>query len=199
MDLRIHGAEATEEEREAVDGVLGPPLTGWVGGARAEEGDRTAHGGHDARDQRQLLLPTLHAVQERIGWISPGALNYVCLRLTIPPAEAYGVASFYALFALEPRAPTVVHVCNDIGCTCRGADQLMSELEQRVGPSGEHPDNGRAIWLESPCLGLCERAPAVMVTHSGEDAYEHVIAPAGADAVIEALGGAAASPPPLPD
>src|SRR6478609_5850792 len=104
MDLRIHGAEATEEERAAVDGMLGPPLTGWVGGARAEEGE-----------------PTLHAVQERIGWISPGALNYVCLRLTIPPAEAYGVASFYALFALEPRAPTVVHVCNDIGCTCRGA------------------------------------------------------------------------------
>jgi NADH-quinone oxidoreductase subunit F len=199
MDLRIHGAEATEEERAAVDGMLGPPLTGWVGGARAEEGERTAHGGHDAREQRHLLLPTLHAVQERIGWISPGALNYVCLRLTIPPAEAYGVASFYALFALEPRAPTVVHVCNDIGCTCRGAGELMRELEERVGPPGEHPDNGRAIWLESPCLGLCERAPAVMVTHSGEDAYEHVIAPAGADALLEALGGAAAAPAPPPD
>ena len=174
MDLRIHGAEATEEERAAVDGMLGPPLTGWVGGARAEEGERTSHGGHDAREQRHLLLPALHAVQERIGWISPGALNYVCLRLTVPPAEAYGVASFYALFALEPRAPTVVHVCNDIGCTCRGAGELMRELEERVGPPGEHPDNGRAIWLESPCLGLCERAPAVMVTHAGEDAREHV-------------------------
>jgi NADH-quinone oxidoreductase subunit F len=199
MDLRIHGAEATEEERSAVDGVLGPPLSGWVGGVRAEDGERTAHGGHDAREQRHLLLPTLHAVQERIGWISPGALNYVCLRLTIPPAEAYGVASFYALFALEPRAPTVVHVCNDIGCMCRGADELMRDLEERIGPPGEHPDNGRAIWLESPCLGLCERAPAVMVTHSGEDASEHVIAPAGAGQVIDALGGAAAPPAPPPD
>ena len=62
----------------------------------------------------------LHEVQSRIGWISPGALGYVCRRLTIPPAEAYGVASFYALFALEPRAPLVTHVCTDIACmmTC---------------------------------------------------------------------------------
>src|SRR6478735_2064411 len=159
MDLRIHGAEATEEEREAVDGMLGPPLTGWVGGARAEEGERTSHGGHDAREQRHLLLPTLHAVQERIGWISPGALNYVCLRLTIPPAEAYGVASFYALFALEPRAPTVVHVCNDIGCTCRGASGHGHALGR--GRLRARHRGGRRRWrARGPRRGRRSAGPA---------------------------------------
>ena len=38
------------------------------------------------------------------GWISPGALNYIARRLTVPPADVYGVATFYALFSLEPRA-----------------------------------------------------------------------------------------------
>ena len=51
-----------------------------------------------------------------MGWISPGGLRYVCERLTVPPAEAYGVASFYAMFSAEPRPTTVVHVCDDIAC-----------------------------------------------------------------------------------
>ena len=60
--------------------VLGPPASGWDGGARrrgAVDG-HTARGGHEARARRHLLLPALHALQERIGWISPGGLNYLC-------------------------------------------------------------------------------------------------------------------------
>ena len=53
------------------------------------------------------LLPALHALNDRVGWISEGALNYVCRRLTVPPAEAYGVATFYAMFSLERRAENV--------------------------------------------------------------------------------------------
>src|SRR6185312_2940450 len=46
-----------------------------------------------------------------------------------------------------------------------------------------------AIWLESPCLGLCERAPAVLVTEAGEDPSERSVAPAGAEDVAAALAG----------
>jgi NADH-quinone oxidoreductase subunit F len=189
VDLRIQDQTATAVEREAVDAVLGPPESGWVGAARTTTDGHFAVGGHAARSERHLLLPVLHAVQARAGWISPGALGYVCRRLTIPPAEAYGVASFYALFAMEPRPPVVAHVCTDIGCMCRGSDELVAELQRTVGPAGEHPGNGHAIWLESPCLGLCERAPAVLVTEAGEDPSERSIAPASADDVAAALAG----------
>src|SRR5712691_723682 len=172
MDLRLADAPPTTAEREAVDGVLGAPGSSWEGGARGEDG-HAARGGHAARARRHLLLPVLHEVQSRVGWISQGALSYVCRRLTIPPAEAYGVASFYALFALEPRPPLVTHVCTDIACMCRGGDELVRELERTVGPAGEHPGNGTSIWLESPCLGMCERAPAVLVTTAGEHPSEH--------------------------
>src|SRR6478752_230932 len=188
MDLRLTAGEPSAAERDAVDAVLGPPGSSWVGGDRGEDA-QVARGGHAARSQRHLLLPVLHEVQGTIGWISPQALGYICRRLTIPPAEAYGVASFYALFALEPRPPVVAHVCTDIACMCRGSNELVAELERTVGPAGEHPGNGHAIWLESPCLGLCERAPAVLVTEAGEEPSERSIAPATAEDVATTLAG----------
>ena len=129
-------AGPTAEERAAIDELLGPPETGWEGGERdAASETRVARGGRAARDRRPLLLPALHALQSRVGWISQGGLNYVCQRLTVPPAEAYGVATFYAMFSVEPRPATVVHVCDDLACRI-GGDALCRELERTVGPPG---------------------------------------------------------------
>ena len=120
----------------------------------------------------------LHAVQSRAGWISPGALNYICQRLTIPPAEAYGVATFYALFSLEPQPPAVAHVCTDVACIAGGAKQLCADLERpdRARGRAARQQRRRArrgpIWLESPCLGMCEMAPVAMVTIAGEEPRE---------------------------
>jgi NADH-quinone oxidoreductase subunit F len=165
MDLHVIGPLASPAERAAVDAVLGPPESGWVGGRRnpAVVG-HAARGGHEARARRDLLLPVLHEVQARIGWISQPALNYVSRRLTIPPAEAYGVATFYALFSTKPRPPVVAHVCDDIACRLAGAEELCEELERDVGPAGTAIRHGTTTWLRSPCLGLCDRAPAAMLT-----------------------------------
>src|SRR3954464_14559592 len=123
MDLHVIGPLASPAERAAVDGVLGPPQSGWGAGTRgAPVEGHAARGGHAARSRRDLLIPTLHAVQSRIGWISQPAMNYVCRRLTVPPAEAWGVATFYALFATTPRPPVVAHVCNDLACAVLGAE-----------------------------------------------------------------------------
>ena len=184
MDLRfIADAEPTPSERAALDEVLGPPGSSWEGGARLTGADgNTAAGGHAARAQRHLLLPALWALQERIGWISPGGLNEICRRLTVPPADAYGVASFYALFALEPRPPRVVHVCEDVACRCHGAQELIAQLEERFGPEGELSDDGSATWYRSPCLGQCDRAPAALVSVAGDEPLERAQAPVTATA-----------------
>ena len=165
MDLHVIGTLASPAERAAVDALLGPPESGWRGGQRdARTEGHVARGGHEARSRRDLLIPVLHAIQSRIGWISQPALNYACRRLTVPPAEAYGVASFYALFATTPRPPIVAHVCDDLACALAGAGDVAADLERSVGPAGEPVDGGETTWLRSPCLGLCERAPAMMVT-----------------------------------
>ncbi len=141
MDLNLLEAEPSAAERAAVDAVLGAP---------AERGPRMARAD---RTSRHLLLPALRAAQRRIGYVSEGALGYASRRLSVPPAEAYGVASFYALLALEERPADVTHVCTDLACALKGA---------AVGPD-EHP---------SPCLGLCERAPARYRTVAGEQPVE---------------------------
>jgi NADH-quinone oxidoreductase subunit F len=193
VDLRLLDAQPTDAERAAVDGLLGAPESGWEGGTRDAAVDgrvAVGRGAHGAKARRDLLLPALHAVQEHAGWISPGALNYVCRRLTVPPADAYGVATFYALFSLDWRPPRVVHVCEDVACRCHGADDLIGELELRFGPEGSAGPDASATWFRSPCLGQCDRAPAALVTESGEHPAEQVLAPVGIDAVMGALAGA---------
>jgi NADH-quinone oxidoreductase subunit F len=141
MDLRLLSAEPSDAEREAIDAA--------VGGA-ARDGDRV---GRADRHSRHLLLPALRAAQRRVGYVSEGALGYASRRLDVPPADAYGVASFYALLALEERPADVLHVCDDLSCRLAGAEV----------PEGAHA---------SPCLGLCERAPASLRTIAGESPRE---------------------------
>src|SRR5690348_148010 len=198
MDIVLHDVWPSEAERAAVDAVLGPPGSSSERGIGGEPDQHAAHGGHLARAQRHLLLPVLHAVQAQSGWITPGALNYICERLTIPPADAYGVATFYAMFSLEPQAPAVAHVCTDGACLARGGSELCAELESRLGPAGGHKANGNAIWLESPCLGACERAPAALVTLAGDEPREQSVAPARPEDVLATLAGKEAPTPPPP-
>ena len=186
-----------------MDAVVGPPTSGWSGGQRnpATEG-HAARGGHAARSRRSELLPVLHAIQARIGWISQPAINYVCKRLAVAPAEAYGVATFYALFSTKPRPPVVAHVCDDIACQLAGSDTLCGDLERALGPAGDPVRDGRATWLRSPCLGLCDRAPAAMLTIAGEASRSFALAPvdsAGIVARLENPGGPNASRSPLGD
>lgn len=139
--------------------------------------------------RRHMLLPVLHAIQARMGWITPTALNYACQRLDVPPAEAYGVACFYGLFSVTPRPRRVLHVCDDIACLTRGAEELCHRMEQQLGPPGSPTLNGAATWYRSSCLGLCERAPAALMSVAGEKPCEKVFAPACPDTL-----GAASRP-----
>jgi NADH-quinone oxidoreductase subunit F len=186
VDVRLLDVEPTEPERDAVDAFLGPSLAVWTGTGNGH----AAHGGHDVRSQRHMLLPTLHALHERAGWISPGGLNYVARRLTVPPADVYGVATFYGLFSVEERPARVVHVCDDVACRCAGSEELIAQL----GPEGG--DFGGATWLRSPCLGQCDRAPAALLTEAGEDPVERELTAVDADGLRAILGGATPPPPP---
>ncbi|MBK7578978.1 MAG: NAD(P)H-dependent oxidoreductase subunit E [Myxococcales bacterium] len=158
MDLRALETPPSDAERAVIDALLG------------DEGGPATVPIASARRKRHLLLPALHAVQARVGWISPGALGYVCRRLDVPPAEGFGVASFYALFALAERPPVALHVCDDIACKMAGADDLIHSLTREFGQAGH--TTGESAWHRSPCLGLCEQAPAALYTSAGERPVE---------------------------
>jgi NADH-quinone oxidoreductase subunit F len=197
VDLRLTAkAAATDAERAAVDEVLGLPPSQWEGGARRARDAHVALGGHAARGRRHLLITVLHAVQEAVGWISPGALDYIAERLTVPPAEGYGVASFYALFRTEPTPGAVVHVCDDLACQVAGAEELCAEMTRRFGREGTEAVfpgtglNGTGVtWQRSPCLGKCDRGSAALIQHAGAAVARRDLAPVTPDAVWQALTG----------
>ncbi|MFF7308218.1 NADH-ubiquinone oxidoreductase-F iron-sulfur binding region domain-containing protein [Streptomyces sp. NPDC008137] len=188
MDLHFGDSKPTDEERAAVDDLLGPPESSWEGADRSDADLRWARGGRVARDRRDLLLPGLHALNDRIGWISDGALDYLCRRLTVPPAEAYGVATFYAMFSVKPRPTTVLHVCTDLACAAAGAPELCAGIEERLSlGSGVSVERG-------PCLGLCERAPAALAIRAGDPVRTAVSAPATVERAVLAASAPDSAP-----
>ncbi|MFL1899351.1 NAD(P)H-dependent oxidoreductase subunit E [Streptomyces tauricus] len=188
MDLHFGDSKPTDEERAAIDTLLGPPESSWEGADRSDADLRWARGGRAARERRDLLLPGLHAVHDRIGWISEGALDYLCRRLTVPPAEAYGVATFYAMFSVKPRPATVLHVCTDLACAAAGASELCAGVEARLGL-------GSGVSVErSPCLGLCERAPAALAIKAGDPVRTAVSAPATVERAVLAASSPESAP-----
>lgn len=189
MDLHFNESVATEEERAAVDEVLDDPDIVSQSAQKGENSRSPLEGSASKRRNRHLLLPVLHGVQSRIGWISPGALNYLCFRMGIPPAEAYGVASFYALFSMTEQPPIVAHVCDDIVCKTRGAEALCSRLESIFGQPGTPGETGISLWKRSPCLGLCDQAPAALFQNAGADKNDYSLAPANVEGLLLGLQG----------
>ena len=174
MDLKTTADEATAIEVAAIESILGPPIDGWRTGSRTASDHHVGQGGQRVRDRRHELLAVLHAVNDRVGWISPGAVNEISMRTDIAPAEVFAVASFYALFALHKSDPRQVHVCVD--AACRAAGSTDNAL-----PAGAHA---------SPCLGACERAPVGLVIEAGAPARHALIEHADAATVQSIIDGA---------
>jgi len=182
--------------------VLGSPDSVWSGAdERTASDDHVAYGGfHASQDRRHLLLPTLHGVQDKIGWVSHGAVNYIAQRVPVSPAETFGVATFYDLIATEETPPRVAYVCDDIACKAAGVDRLLDDLSERFGDAGTVAHGG--MWKRSPCLGQCEKGSAAFVQVAGEQNV--VLAPVSAEQVVEVLSVATPASsvvptPPSPD
>ena len=178
MDLHFSSAEPTPEEKAAIDAAT------------------SAIAPEDLRPRRTHLLPTLHAIQNHIGWISEGALNYASRKLEIPPADAFGVASFYGLLSTRPQPPVVAHLCDDLACKLKGADRLCAEFEKLKRPEGTSSDQ-RTTWHRTPCLGMCEHAPAVLIRTAGPNPSDRALASAEVSDIFGALHGMHIAPPQL--
>lgn len=118
---------------------------------------------------RSGLLPALHAAQKIYGWLPQEVATEVAKTLRVPLADVHGVIEFYALFYNEPVGRKFIRVCTDPACALKGADGLLDHLCKHYGvkPGGTTPDLSLTIE-RSPCLGLCELAPAALVNTCAE-------------------------------
>ncbi len=110
------------------------------------------------------LLPLLHAIQDRLGFIPPQAVTRIAKGLNLSKAEVHGVISYYHHFRSLPPGRHVVQICRAEACQACGSEDLVSWAQERLGcrPGETSPDG--AFTLESVyCLGLCATSPAIQV------------------------------------
>ena len=118
---------------------------------------------------REALLPALWDVQGALGSISPEHVQRISHIIRVPEADIYGVIGFYTLFHDEPTGRRIIRVCADPTCALAGADAVLHEVCQRLGiHEGETTADGEYTVEHSPCLGLCDYAPAALVSARGE-------------------------------
>jgi bidirectional [NiFe] hydrogenase diaphorase subunit len=108
------------------------------------------------------LIETLHTVQEAFGYLKPSALRYVATSLKLPLSRAYGVATFYHYFLLEPKAKHACTVCTGTSCHIRGSSALFAAARDVLGESGNAKSNPHVSLLGERCIGPCALGPVVV-------------------------------------
>ena len=114
--------------------------------------------------EKSSLLPILHLVQAKLGWVSPLAMDKVADYLQIQSIEVYEVASFYSMYFLRPQGKYMLEVCRTGPCCLVGAEKIMDHIEQKLGvKEGEVTADGLFSWRGVECLAACGFAPVLQI------------------------------------
>ena len=131
------------------------------------------------------LIPILQAVQDEYRYLPEEVLTYVATSLGIPPARVYGVATFYAHFALEPKGKYVVRLCDGTACHVKKSIPILDALRARLDLSETKlttPDMLFTVETVS-CLGACGLAPVMVIN----DDVHGQVSPEAAVSLIEEI------------
>ena len=125
------------------------------------------------------VFQEIHALE---NYLPPEAIRLAADKLGIPQSRAFGVATFYHAFSLEPRGKKVVKVCLGTACHIRGGRQVLERFASALGIEAGGTTADGAFTLETVrCLGACAMAPLV---HVGGN-YHGNVRPEGVRAMIE--------------
>jgi NADH-quinone oxidoreductase subunit E len=131
---------------------------------------------------RSALIAVLQDVHAECNYLPEGSLDVIARELGVPLASVYGVATFFRAFSFKPRGRHLATVCMGTACHVRGATELLSEAEERLGVSPGGTTRDRRFTLETVnCLGCCAVGPLMVV--DGE--YHGEMTPKRVEAVIK--------------
>jgi NADH-quinone oxidoreductase subunit E len=112
-------------------------------------------------DKRSAVMPILYIAQEEYGWLPQDAINEVAAICDLDPTQVKSIAGFYTMYRERPKGKYWLHVCTDLACALRGADEFYHQLEEHLGVDHENDTTPDGVFtLEHVmCLGACDRAP----------------------------------------
>jgi NADH-quinone oxidoreductase subunit E len=114
--------------------------------------------------KKSSIIQILQDIQVEFNYVPKQALEYVSHKLKMPLSKIYSVATFYAGFSLNPRGKHLCTVCMGTACHVRGAPNVLSRIEERLGIKSGKTTKDNLFTLETVnCLGACALAPIVVI------------------------------------
>ena len=111
------------------------------------------------------LVPILQAIQDEYRYLPEEVLTFVATSLGVPPARVFGVATFYAHFALAPKGKYVVRLCDGTACHVKQSIPILEAIRQHLGVTEQHKTTEDQMFTVETvaCLGACGLAPVVVI------------------------------------
>ena len=115
---------------------------------------------------REDLVGILKEAQSKFGYVTEEVMAELAESLHIPINEVYGVASFYSFLSIKPLGRNVIRVCQSLPCYLKNCQIIIEAIEKELGiKPGETTADGRFSFQLTNCIGLCDRAPAMMINN----------------------------------
>jgi NADH-quinone oxidoreductase subunit E len=110
------------------------------------------------------IIEAFHALEDEFNYIPMDAIREAAKVFGVSEAQAYGVATFYSYFSVQPRGKYIIRMCESAPCHIAGADRVLRSLEEHLGIKVGHttPD-GRFTLELTECIGQCQETPVVSV------------------------------------
>ncbi len=113
---------------------------------------------------KNAILPCLEAVQQEVSYIPQEAITYLRRKLNVPAIDIYGVITFYGMLTIAKQGKYIIRVCNSLPCYLNGFQTIIKVLKDELKiKNGETTSDGKFTLEETACLGLCDKAPAMII------------------------------------
>ncbi|HET9221389.1 MAG TPA: NADH-quinone oxidoreductase subunit NuoE [Roseiflexaceae bacterium] len=134
--------------------------------------------------KRSAVLPILYIAQDEYGHLTDEAIREVAEILQVPPTDVFEVVGFYTLFYNQPVGKWVLQVCDDVPCCFLGAEEIVADLESKLGIKAEGTTADGMFTLQRvKCLADCDYAPVVQANLE----YYRNMTPEKVDAMLTEL------------
>ncbi len=120
------------------------------------------------------LMPVMQQAQEIYGYLPIEVQTMIAEGMNVPVEEVYGIATFYAQFALSPKGKYKISVCLGTACYVKGAQELIDRISEILGIAADECTPDGKFSLEAcRCIGACGLAPVLTIN---EEVYGRLTA-----------------------
>ncbi|MBQ7861536.1 MAG: NAD(P)H-dependent oxidoreductase subunit E [Clostridia bacterium] len=121
-----------------------------------------------------MLMHVMQVAQDIYGYLPFEIQQKIADGMNVPLEKVYGVATFYAQFALAPKGKYAISVCLGTACYVKGAQEILDELSAQLGIEAEEcTADGKYSLTACRCIGACGLAPVMTIN---DDVYGKITA-----------------------